>query len=145
MACINCGKNSIPSSNETPVDSVKLLLANNVPKMQGLRTWSHIYHSAQNWDSIGNSIIYPDTSFSIEVLNDTSISFLGRILYFSSTTFLNGMGDTMDLGNFIYFTKEPMYNIFESTYYFYKEDSIEIYLKNGGMSANWNDIYRSKK
>lgn len=143
---LSCTKKGVdPPPYPTPVDSVKSLLAKHVPNMQGSRTWSHTFHSVQNSGEYDTTITYADTVFSIEVQNDSTISFLGRTLHFSRTVFWNGTGDSVNLYEYLYFTKAPAYHKFETAYYFYHGDSIQIDLQDGSMGGRWTHTYRSKK
>ena len=129
---------------EPIVENIQSLLANNVPKMQGIRTFSNFYHTTAYLGHIDTTIPYPDTAFVIEVINDSTISFLDRTLYFYSYRICNP-SDSKDLNSFLYF-ENPLGCIhnFEAACYYYKKDSIAIYFSGGGLGGSWNESYFSK-
>lgn len=143
----SCDKpNNPPPHYENPdriPDPVNSLLATYVPNMQGERTWSHYLHSVR--DGVEDTVIvYKDSVFSIQVLNNSTISFLGRTLTFSRTLFWNGSGPRIDLDSTIYFTKAPDFHRFEAAYYYYRTDQIHISLKDGAKGGRWTHHFRSK-
>ena len=132
------------AKKEPIVENIQSLLANNVPKMQGRRTFSNYFKTTAYLGHIDTTIQNPDTAFVIEVINDSTISFFDRTLYFYPYELCNP-SDTLDLNSFIYFERPLGCNhYFESLYYFYKKDSIAIHLRGGGRGGNWNDSYFSK-
>jgi hypothetical protein len=94
-------------------------------KMGGVRHWHHYYsesRSPQNSPSWDTSYTFPDTSFAIAVMNDSTINVLGHVYVYEQTnSFYNTyyFGDRYNSG-FNFF----IYGSGNGVVYYYKKDSI---------------------
>lgn len=132
------------AKKETNAEKINSLLANNVPNMQGMRTFSNFYHTTAYLGHIDTTIQYPDTTLVIGVINDSTITLLERIFYFYPYKVCTP-SDSIDLDSIIYFERPLGCNHnFESVSYYYEKDSISIQLSGGGRGGSWSDSYFSK-
>ena len=139
----SCNKND---SADPKDEAVKQLLATHVHNIQGLRTWTHQYHYADNPQMNVYDTAYADTTFSLTVLSDTTVAvFPNTPLILGKDKLWVGTGDSAYLNSVIQFSRYPVFHNSESVIYYYNEDSLVVYIMGGSMGANWHHKFTSKK
>lgn len=142
LAIVSCTRNKVQPVANVPTGPS--LVQTYSSKIGGTRLWKH--YENVTIGGTDTTYYYNDTSFGLNVMNDTSLNVFGNVFtYLNKTYYSNGFMISVDTTNRLTYVQKGVgpHSISLLNYY-YKNNSITISFTSGGLGGSGATIYQTK-